>query len=339
MAWVRGGYPPIAVPLPEPVARNRRPKVRLTEHPLITNARAAFEGAETTEVGYLKPAKYSLVDAFVSGPVLVRALEALNTLFLLLERRGHRVVLAPRDVQFSYFTTDHREKKSRDLRPSEIWGPGRHTLVFVRGVAFGLRLFEIAEPVEVKYVDGKYIPVKDLPEPKRRRWEPSHDWTTSQDRPSGRLSLHAYSPYQYASWSREWVEKSQCSLPRSFRDVVRTVEGNAGKLRELVAEGQRKAEEEQKRWEEQRRQWAREEEEKRRAQSLKESRDQFLSMVEAWARARNLEAFFRDLQERITGLPPEEQVEARLRLARARELFGGTDALEHFRAWLAPEER
>ncbi len=339
VAWIRRGYPPIAVPLPETAVSRRRSKGRPTEHPLITGARAAFEGAETTEVGYLKPARFSLVDVFVSAPGLSRSLEVLNTLFLLLERRGHRVVLAPRDVLFSYYTTDHREKKSRDLRPSELWGPGRHTLVFVRGVAYGLRLFEIAEPVEVKYVNGKYIPVKDLPEPKRRRWEPATDWTTTQDRPSGRLALHAYSPYQYATWSRQWVEKSPGSLLRSCRDVVRTVEGNTSSLRALVAEGQRKVEEEQRRWEEQRRQWAREAEEKRRAQALKESRDQFLSIVETWELARNLEAFFRDIQERVSSLPADAQEPVQKRLERAREIFGVPDALHRFEQWLPPEDR
>lgn len=337
--WARGGYAPVAVPLPEPVRAGRRPKVRLTVHPLIEDARKALEGAEKTEVGYLKPSRYSLVDAFVSAPVASRALDILNALFLLLERRGHRVVLAPRDVQFGYYSTDHRERKAGELRPSERWAPGRHTLVYVRGVAFGLRLFEIAEPVEVKYVDGKYIPVKDLPEPKRRRWQPTYDWTTTQDRPSGRLALHAYSPYQQANWSRQWVEKSSGTLSRSCRDVVRTLEGSTGALRELVAEGQRRAEEEQRRWEEQRRQWAREAEEKRRAEALRESRDQLVSIVEGWAWARNLESFFRDIEERASGLSLEEQQAMGRKLAKAREMVGGTDSLQRFGKWLAPNER
>jgi pyrroloquinoline quinone (PQQ) biosynthesis protein C len=40
----------------------------------------------------------------------------------------------------------------------------------------------------------------------------------------------------------------------------------------------------------------------------------------------------------VARLGQDEQEFVRQRLERAREMFGGTDALNHFRRWKAPEE-
>jgi hypothetical protein len=50
--------------------------------------------AARVEVGYLRPFKRNLVDIFVSNDTLTYPLDTANELFLRLEERGHRVMLA-----------------------------------------------------------------------------------------------------------------------------------------------------------------------------------------------------------------------------------------------------
>jgi hypothetical protein len=340
LEWVRGWQDRrTALPLPEAPRRTKKPAVLPSRHPVLDGAQRYFDEAQMTEEGYLRPAKQSMVDLFVSKEVLPRALETANELFLLLEGRGHRVVLAPRDVVYRRVSTDHRERKGRELSPRETWCPLRPTITFVGGVAFGLTLFELAEEVEFRYVNGKYIPVKDLPVSKRRWTVPSYEWTTKRDRPCGRLCLKAYSPYPLAEWGQLWSEKAPGELSGQLPALIRTLEREAATVVALVEEGKRKAEEEMKRWEAQKRQWEQERIEKERAEAIKESREEFLSIVGRWAHARNHEGFFEDVERRAADLEDDERAVVIAKLRRAREMFGGTDALRHFRSWKTPEER
>jgi hypothetical protein len=52
-----------------------------------------------------------------------------------------------------------------------------------------------------------------------------------------------------------------------------------------------------------------------------------------------MEEFFKDAEARIVELDAGGQSHMQGRLARARRLIGGVDALERFRRWKAPEER
>ena len=107
----------------------------------------------------------------------------------------------------------------------------------------------------------------------------------------------------------------------------------------LVEEGERQAERERQRWKAQREQWRREEEAQRTAKALKDSKEELLQVIDAWAEAKRLEEFFADAERRAQDLPDEQRERAIDRLRRARALIGSTDALERFSAWRAPEER
>ena len=107
----------------------------------------------------------------------------------------------------------------------------------------------------------------------------------------------------------------------------------------IVEEGERQAEIERQRWEAQREQWRLEEESRRAAKALKDSKEDLLHVIDAWAEAKRLEEFFADAQRRAQDLPDEERERTIERLRRARTLIGSTDALERFSAWRAPEER
>lgn len=107
----------------------------------------------------------------------------------------------------------------------------------------------------------------------------------------------------------------------------------------LVEEGERQAEIERQRWEAQREQWRREEEARRAAKALKDSKEELLQIIDTWAEAKRLDAFFADAERRALDLPDEQREHTMDRLRRARALIGSTDALERFGAWRAPEKR
>ena len=107
----------------------------------------------------------------------------------------------------------------------------------------------------------------------------------------------------------------------------------------IVEEGERQAEIERQRWEAQREQWRLEEESRRAAKALKDSKEDLLQVIDAWAEAKRLDAFFADAERSAQDLPDEQRERTIERLRRARALIGGTDALERFSAWRAPEER
>lgn len=185
------------------------------------------------------------------------------------------------------------------------WGPDRPTVVYVGTVAIGLTLFELSEEVEVRYVDGKYIRVADIPQPttRRRRWAPpEHVWTHKRDMPSGRLCLRASSPYALAKWEKQWRESKGSDLSSKVPHIVRELEAEAATIAALVAEGERQAEIERQKWKAQQVKWRAEEAERRRIQNTKESREELFAIIEAWGVAKQIEGFFEDAQRRAAEL-------------------------------------
>ena len=85
--------------------------------------------------------------------------------------------------------------------------------------------------------------------------------------------------------------------------------------------------------------WDRRQAEERAAKALKDSTDQLLAIIEEWAAASRLTAFFDDARARIEGLPEAERGTLLARLARARALIGTADTVTRFKEWRSPEER
>ena len=137
-------------------------------------SKGLFEkGRYKHETGYLKPDKKLLVDLIVTKPGLDKALSFANQLFLSFEDRGYPVVLEPRGENFYRAAVDEHEvpRKNRDDHYyNRLWSPCRCTVVYVGTVAIGLTIIEMAEEVEVRYVDGKYIREQDYVPPKRSRY-------------------------------------------------------------------------------------------------------------------------------------------------------------------------
>lgn len=121
--------------------------------------------------------------------------------------------------------------------------------------------------------------------------------------------------------------------------IVRELEKATVEVARLVEEGERQAELERQRWAAQQEQWRREEAERRAAKALKESKEDLLEIIEAWATSKRLEEFFADAERRLEDLPEIDRGRTEERLRRARKMIGSIDALEQLRSWKAPEER
>lgn len=347
LVWCRDERINVARSLPRPPSkspkrRSKKKAVPLGQHPLIHGAKELFEaGRLSRDVAYLKPFKRLLVDLIVTKAALDKSLTFANQLFLRFEERGHRVVLSPKTENFRRAAVDEYEVPRRrgGYDFNNLWCPYRCTVVYVGTVAIGLTIIEMAEEVEVRYVDGKYIRDKDYVQPKRRSYAFDHSWATNKDFPTGRLRLQAYSPYPRAAWSRCWQETKSRDLGSKIKTIVKELKAAAADIARLVEEGERQAELERQRWEAEQEQLRREETKRRAAQARKDSTADLLQIIAGWAEANRIEKFFRDAERRAGNLGGEEKVKMLERLRLARELVGSIDALDHFLAWRSPDER
>jgi hypothetical protein len=344
LTWNRRGAAPTRVPrpLPKPPDATRRPRrraaaLRPTLHPLIRGAREHFDAARERD-HYLRPAKKRLVDLVVSKQTLPRALELANALFLALEDRGHSVEFAPAHERWGRGEIDVREAGRTPRAYPTFWSPWRSTVVFIGTVAVGLTLHEMSEEVECRYLHGTYVRASELG-PAPRGGYGAASWTSMRELPSGRLCLEAYAPYPRAKWTDRWREAKPGDLQAKLRTIARALEAAAPVIAQEVEAGEREAEIERQRWEAAEQKRRREEAARARAEARKASRATLAAIIERWAEAKRVEAFFEDAARRAASIEGEASSAMLERLQRARELLGGVDALERFRSWQTPEER
>jgi hypothetical protein len=313
---------------------------RQERHELIAGVRQSFESGRLSEEGYLRPFKRNLVDVFVSKPALTYALDTANDLFQALEKRGHRVALAPPREFHRPELTVHQGQKF-DYYNSEPWHPKRKTVVYIGDVALGLTVYESTEEVEVTYEwdrPVRYMRVSDSPPKPRPKWmgpEP----TRKRHMPSGRLAVRAYSPYGRVSWEERWLEDKVGGLSRKIPIIVQDLESIVPTIVQRREETDRQAAIERQRWEAERREEERREQERRRAQAVRESREQLFAIVKGWALADRIERFFDDAERRASALNLDDRAALLDRITQARRLLGGTDALARLQQWKAPSER
>jgi hypothetical protein len=303
LEWVRNGRAlpakprPLLQPTPVAPSTPRPPAARPARHPLLSGAREYFDAARVTESGYLKPIKQLVLDLFVSKDALARGLDLARELYLELEQRGHRVVLAPRDQELHRPDLDVREHPKGEIGVWDHvrWSPGRPTVVFVGAVAIGLTLYELSEETELWYADGKYV--RKPPSAARRGLVgPGSTWSIKRQMPTGRFALRAYCPYPQATWAQVWREEQPRQLPGMFAAIAQDLERATTAIVKLVEEGERRAEEERLRWETERRERERQAAEQRRAEALKASREHLLALVGSWDLARRIPICQRDVR-------------------------------------------
>lgn len=342
-AWHRGRDGYYGNPPPLPVftglgERRRRRDERHKLHPLLVGVREDFLDSRERRYdddGYLKPKKSALPDIFASKDGLSTALGFANRLYLALEDEGHWVREAA-EFRYSRPTLEHREGSGqREQYGSRPWSAARPTLVFIGGVAVGLVIFEVAENAEVIHEGDKWVRVPQNKATARLRehasWRFHHRFV-----PSGRLGLMAYSPYNHGSWEQRWVEPETGEINKMIGDIVGILEAAAPKIATLTTEAQRKAEEEHQAYLAKQREERRKQLAELRQKATEESRGDLLSVVEAWVTACDIERFFADLTAN-PDLDDHERAQINERIQRARALFGGTKAAQHFRRWKTPE--
>ena len=299
LEWTRdGALPKRARSLPKPP--DQRPRGKRTakrqlpdRHPLVGGAKPLFEAGRLSWHGkYLKPAKKLLVDLTVTQRGLDKAIAFANELFLALKARDNRVVIAPNSERFHRADVDEGENPGKGHHHNNLWSPMRCTVVYIGTVAIGLTVIEMSEAAEGRYVNGEYVRLTDFVPKRRSRYAQDSGWTSTHDFPTGRLCLQAYSPYPRANWTQQWRETPSRVLSCRIPAIVRELEKATVEIARLVEEGERQAEIERQRWEAQREQWRREEEARRTAKALKDSKEDLLQVIDAWAEAKRLEAFF-----------------------------------------------
>lgn len=354
-AWSRDGYAAVSVALPKPAIELDLPQPgelskspvrrgRSRSHALVSGAKELFESGRVSSYSrpqYLKPAKKLLIDLAVTKTGLAHALAFANQLFLELEERGHRVVIAPHGQYWHRAKLEEREsppKREHGYHHQDFWSPLRCTVVYIGSVAIGLTIVEMSESAQARYVNGEYVRESEYVAPKRR-YGVDHTWTTTIAFATGRICLQAYCPYPSAHWVKNWREAKGEDLRTLIPAIVQDLKQGANEITRLVAEAEVRAEAQRKEWEIERQKRLKEEAERRAAAALKESKAELLQFIARWAKARNIEQFLADVERDLSTLDPVLRESLSERLQAARKLFDEGAALEHLKRWKTPQER
>jgi hypothetical protein len=327
-------------------------KIRLRAphtHRLIRDAKEHFEHCRPLNndgimglftSSYLKPYKKLLVDITTSKDSLDKALRFANDLFNALGSAGHRVTLAPRGEHLHRRAIDERESPGKRPRRcfDSLWSPMAPTVVYIGGIAIGLAIVEMSEEMLMRYVgDGKYVRDSDCAIPTYLVDRSTQ--TTTQDVPSGRFRLSAYSPHYHVNWSTTWQDTRDTTLRSDLKQIIKSLEGAASEIAAGLEEAKRKAEIarlEQLAAEERRK---REEDKRRTQQSIKDSHEHLEQIIQQWSNVMNIERFFAGVEQRAAVLQETERDVVLERLRLARQFLGTQNPLDFLRSWKTPEER
>jgi hypothetical protein len=342
IAWVKGvaiseRLPPVDLPAPSTSARQR---TRPTHHPLVKAWRTFLEGASPIDNGYMVPRKRNVLDAFVTKGMIRSAAEALNTLLIELEMRGHRVTLSAEHHHRPPVDVALREiKDSYERRPND-WRPNRPTVAYVRGVAIGVTFFELTEHVKVRQTGpDRYVRIKDLPPTCRYAPQAPNETDLMRDMTTGRFVVRAYSPRSDTSWRQEWIESQPGEIAETAKAIADALESATPTIAQQVEEAERRARAEHARIDAAIRRHEAEERVKALQAARQAAKDELRSIVTAWNDAFGVEAFFVALSRRAESLDAESSAELEGRIREARKLMGGQDAIERFLRWTMPPEQ
>ena len=81
------------------------------------------------------------------------------------------------------------------------------------------------------------------------------------------------------------------------------------------------------------------EDEKLRSESLSKSTEALSSLIADWGKAKAIETFFCELEQKVELAPEHDREHLRDRLEAARALTKAPDVLEILKGWQTPEER
>jgi hypothetical protein len=156
--------------------------------------------------------------------------------------------------------------------------------------------------------------------------------------PTSRLVFRAYSPLYDTNWRREWTESRSGEFVTMVKAMADDLEQEAPVIVKQAADAQERERERQARIEEELRRQRVSERAKARQQARQAAKDELRAIVKAWNDAFALEAFFTELSRRAAALNGEERHNLEKRIASARQLMGGRDAVERFLQWTLLED-
>ncbi|WP_449256806.1 hypothetical protein [Bosea sp. (in: a-proteobacteria)] len=348
LSWAKDK--PLAAPVKKRVWRTVDRKAatktaRPARHPILIGVEESFRKSRTTEeTEFLKPYKQLLPDIVASEARLARALDLANEIFSALDRKGHRVLIAPPDQEMHRIHVEERETPGKDRRYGRyqfgsIWSPRRPTVTYIGPMPIGLALTEMTERVTLRYLDGRYVRADSKLVQSAKPWQLTHSWTTEQDLPCGRFRFVAYSPLAGVDWTANWQETQTASMSTMVAAIVQKLESVEDELRALMRAAEEAAARRRREWEEAQERYRREEDQRRVAEALTESKKQLAGIMEKWAAATAVERFFLEAQSRVNEVEGERRAQLAERLALARSMVGALDPLAFLAEWLAPEER
>lgn len=308
-------------------------------HELLTGVKPDFLKTRKTEAGLLRPYKRRLVDIIVSEKQVDVALAAANSLFVALETKGHRVTFSPPDARMRRAEFDEREAPNKNHYHHAIWSPDRITVVYVGNVPIGLTLFETTEEIEVVYDHGTYLPVRDLSAVQLRQYQGPMHWRTKQRGPSGRFCWQAYCPNWMVKWTRQWRGSNAKEMESLVSTVLQDLEAAAPVLANQVAEAEARAEAQRREWEEESRRRREEEQRRIQAKRRQDAKDDLLTAIDAWERARRVQEWLALVEREAQDLADADRQQVLARLQEAKALVGDSDALALLKRWKAPSER
>jgi hypothetical protein len=301
--WARDGSRPAIAPMSW--KRPRPPKTdvpRPDKHALLVGARGLFDEVRGgREVLYVVPLKRNLVDVFVTPSTLDRALKTASELFLYLEDRGQRVVLAPSRRGYVRADVDVREgaKGVTDYGEYErgCWQPATPTIALVGDVAIGVTIYETMEELDGVWRNGKrmrYEAPATLSQQRRGARFLHREHVSKQWFPTGRLGLHAYAA-ERVSWEQTWIEKASGDMPTLFEQIAKTFEEATPKIVKLLEERAQEEARRRKEAEEQHKRWRREEAELRRKEQEAAREKEILGAISKWRTARDVRAYVAEI--------------------------------------------
>lgn len=340
VTWSRDGQTEFATRTTvEPKSTRSKRTARISTHGLVREAHEHFKKVRDSRSSYLKPYKKLTIDLIVSNDTLDRGLSITSQFYLLLEGLGHHVRIAPNNQHIHRAEVDERENTKPHRHYSDLWSPYRSTVVYIEDVMIGLTIFEISESIEVGYLNGEYIPIAQYLQHPKVKSKSVYTWTTTQDTPSGRLCIQAYSTHPGTKWLKQWRETVPGEFSKTLKSIVSELCNSVDEISQATQIAKQEAEERQRKWDVQREKDRIEAEERRCAKNLKDSQEELFSIIETWAEAKRIDEFFKDAQLRANDLLDSERQTINIKLTQARQLLGTLDALERFRQWRAPDER
>jgi hypothetical protein len=212
-------------------------------------------------------------------------------------------------------------------------------VVHVNGQTIGLSIVETAQETVMRYIgNGTYVPDASYVPP-RTRSNPYPTWTTTKEKPSGRLRLVAYAPHYGVNLVRQWQAFGKTCFTKPANEIISSIEAMAVEMVPLVAAAEQQRETERRQREEQWHRYRKEEDRRRIEESIKESSEELNEIIRCWAETKARSEFLTGLEVELSKLGATERSELEGRVALARELLGSIEPLSRFKRWRAPSER